>query len=125
MKLIAKKPSDCSAREIKSFCDLLTEGGEVQEAGRSELIKKATSLVFLRDDEATIGIAGLKCPRPAYKKRVFVGAKTNQNSNHFSYELGWIYIEPKYRGLGHSHPLVEKALAEVGSNNVFATSRSG
>lgn len=119
-----KTPTECTEHQLQEFEDLLVEGGEVNTRGLSTRIRRAKTLFFLlTNDGSLIGIAALKNPDKAYKKRVFVKAKTEEDPKDFHYEVGWIYIKPTFRGQKLSQKLLEKVLEVAGSANVYATTR--
>jgi predicted GNAT family N-acyltransferase len=121
--IVVISPSDCSEQETRDFCDLATKGGQVARTGLKDLVGQAKALAFLRLNEVSIGIAGLKLPRDNYRKRQFANAKSGLDPVEFPYELGWVYVEEKFRGRQYSRKLVQQLLKSSEDQNVYATSR--
>jgi len=122
--IISKKPSECSANELASFESLVSKGGEVNEAGLSDRIRNAESLVFLIEDNGVLsGVAALKKPLASYKKKVFNNSESKENPDEFNFEIGWIYVEEEFRGRKYSQLLLGEVLKLVGENRLYATTR--
>jgi GNAT superfamily N-acetyltransferase len=121
MEVDGRAPGECSPQDVASFCKLVKAGGEVAEAGLEQLVNQARRLVFARSDNALVGVAALKTPRPNYKARVFRKAGVG-NADDYPLELGWVFVVPEHRRQGISGRLVEAAL-EGTDGGAFATSR--
>jgi len=123
-RIISKRPWECSDTELDSFEHLVKQGGEVTSQGLRHRVKNAEWLVFLNvEDGILAAVAALKRPNKSYRRRVFESARTSENPRDFDYELGWIYVEPRFRGRHYSRSLVESALALAPAANVYATTR--
>jgi len=122
--MVAKKPSDCSVEELKSFKGLVLAGGEVDATGLEGRIKAVMRLVFhYADNQDLAGIAALKVPNDSYKNKIFTRAECPEKAKDFPFELGWVFVVEKYRGQGLSRALAEEALRFSEGKNVFATTR--
>lgn len=124
MRVECRAPSECGLAEIKAFCRFVYQGGEVDKKGLQDRIKRAATLVFLYAGDDLAGIAAVKRPVPAYKRRVFEKAGFPDAASGFSMELGWVYIEPWHRVKKLSRQLVDAAIDSVRGEALFATSRS-
>ena len=120
MKTGGRAPAECSGLEVARFCELVRAGGEVDEAGLRERVMRAERLVFSRDGDCIVGVAGLKNPYDEYRAGVFAKAGVS-NPSDFPLELGWVFVVPERRGQGLSNGLVESGVAGV-ETGVFATS---
>ncbi|WP_146147902.1 hypothetical protein [Phyllobacterium sophorae] len=78
--IVAKKPSDCSARELEQFVKLVMAGGEVAN-GLPARVQKEVSLVMLFNDEELVGTTGLKRPETDYQNKVFRRNQTKRGAN--------------------------------------------
>ncbi len=122
--LIKKRPSDCSNRQLKEFETLVRKGDEVSARGLSSLIRTAEWLVFLYEGaEILAGIAALKNPRAAYKRKVFQKACSSDDPDTFVYEIGWLFVENKFRGRKLSRRLLQSAVELAPDQKVYATTR--
>src|SRR5712692_5874316 len=124
LNLIKKRPSECSNRELKEFETLERKGDEVSARGLSNLIRRSEWLVFLYEGaETLVGIAALKNPRDAYKRKVFRKACSSENPADFVYEIGWLFVEKKSRGRKLSRRLLQTAVELAPNQKVYATTR--
>ena len=111
------KASEFSKAEIDSFKKIVIDAGEVSENTFDELLKKEPILLFIPDTENIKAVGALKIPNAGYKKKVFVNSISNEKSDTFSFELGWIVsLLP-----GNGKKLVE-VLSKV-TDNIYATVR--
>ena len=122
-KIVAKRPAECSKTELKEFEDLVSTGGEVALRGLHQLVSAAAWLVFLFEEKKRAGVAGLKRPRAAYKRKVFSRADSPEDPDDFLLEVGWIVVEKSFRGRKYSRLLLGEVLRLAGDNHVYATTR--
>ncbi|MFZ2055025.1 MAG: GNAT family N-acetyltransferase [Candidatus Aminicenantales bacterium] len=124
MKITVKAPAQCAEQELDEFQRLVEMGREVISRGLRGRIRGASLLAFGYVGDSGVGIAALKNPSSSYKKNVFEKSGLIHRSYEFEKELGWVYIEPKWRKKGFSSKLVKTLLSHVKDFNVFATSRT-
>lgn len=117
------KPDCLAQSDLKTFCELVLCGGEVQREGLEELVKKAKALVFLREDNEVFGVAGIKWPRNKHRNDVFRDARVPEYAYKFQLELGWIVVKPEYQKKGYSLVLSASAMSEAEGKPTFATTR--
>src|SRR5215204_1124204 len=110
MKIVIKKPSECSEQELKSFVEMVVEGGQVARKGLEERVKKAKLLAFGFERETLAGIAAIKKASRFYISNIFGRADVSGDAGAFRYELGWCFILPEYRKRGLAGKLVEEIL---------------
>ncbi len=122
VKTVCRSPRRCSGDDLAAFCRLVQEGGEVEAGRLQSRVGRARRLIFAYEAEALVGVAALKTPNAAYKRRVFQKAKTSL-PNACRLELGWVFVVQGRRGRGLSRQLVEAALSGVHAG-MFATSRA-
>jgi GNAT superfamily N-acetyltransferase len=124
VNITSKKPEFCSKKELRTFESLVSKGGEVIKAGLSHRILKAEKLIFLFEEDGVLsGIAALKKPDPVYKKKVFDKAGSAENNDQFTFEVGWIFVEEKFRRKKYSQLLLKHILKLAGKNKIYATTR--
>lgn len=117
------EPAACSKEEVVAFSKLVLEGGEVAAATLTQGIRRARALAFLMDGPTMAGVAGLKRPVGTYREKVSLSSGVDLSEIQVPYELGWIYVQPQYRG-GKAMALCEALLPYAGDYGVFATSRT-
>lgn len=111
------KASKFSKAEIDRFKKIVIDAGEVSENTFNGLLKKEPILLFIPDTENIKAVGALKVPNDSYKKKVFTNSISNEKSDTFSFELGWIVsLIP-----GNGKKLVE-ILSKV-TDNIYATVR--
>jgi len=112
------KASEFSKADIDSFKKIVIDAGEVSENTFDGLLKKEPILLFIPDTENIKAVGALKIPNDSYKKKVFTNSRSNEESDTFSFELGWIVsLNP-----GYGKKLVE-VLSKV-TDNIYATVRT-
>lgn len=117
-------PSDLSNEALDEFRVLVLSCGEVQSAGLANLIRAAHRLARVHAGDRLVGVAGLKVPRVAYRKRVFEAAGADGDAAAFGLEFGWACVRSDYRSSGVGSLVTRAALAAAGEDSVFATCRT-
>jgi RimJ/RimL family protein N-acetyltransferase len=115
-KIILKENLTESDRQ--TFADLLKEQGKVKD----DLILKADRCKFIcivSKNKKPIGIGGIK----EKTKSDFTEQKAYLMSlaNQFEWELGYLYTNPKYNGLGIASSIVKILINEYGQGNLMAS----
>ncbi|MDG9667789.1 GNAT family N-acetyltransferase [Hahella sp. CR1] len=121
MEIIAKSPKDCTDEELKSFENLVAEGGEVSFAGLRRRIKRAEMLFFINDGEC-VAVGAIKKPDAIYKTGVFEKSGVPEQS-WYEYELGWLYVSKSARGKGYGRVLMGSIIDSLPGKACFATTR--
>lgn len=121
MERIAKAPEDCSDTELKTFEELVSDGGEVSLAGLRQRIQRAEKLLFINDGEC-VAIGAIKNPNAGYKAGVFEKSNAPEQSK-YQYELGWLYVSSAARGKGYGRVLMEAIEESLAGKACFATTR--
>ncbi|EMH6402179.1 GNAT family N-acetyltransferase [Providencia rettgeri] len=108
MKVIAKKPNNCSGLELNSFLKLVSVGNEVNTNGLQNRILDAEQLFFIYENEQCVGISAVKCPQKSYITSIFkeAGALVEEK---YEYELGWVYVLEDKRKKGYGAILTMSA----------------
>ena len=119
-----REPDGCSDAEIAAFCCFVRQGGEVEERGLEDRVRRAKALAFLYVSGTLVGVAALKQPNQRYRDGVFKKAKVSQCTALFDLELGWVYVLPEYRGKHYSAVLSAAAKSQSNNASIFATTRS-
>ena len=70
-----------------------------------------------------VAIAALKLSDDQYRHDVFKWAGTRESYADYAVELGWVYVEPAYRGSRIATSLCEQLLSINTMDAVFATTR--
>ncbi|MER2020863.1 MAG: hypothetical protein ABS932_01645 [Stenotrophomonas sp.] len=123
-KIVSKTPSNCSAREVRDFVDLVEQGGEVAVRGLKQRVMGAANLAFLHFGGRLAGVAALKHPNAEYRARVASSSGIALLQDCYPYELGWVFIATEARGNGYARLLSQAALSLTDGSGVFATSRT-
>lgn len=124
--VISKSPKNCDANELKEFENFVIEGSEVDPVGLSERILDAEHLFFIYAKEQCVGIGAIKHPGTKYKLNSFKKADVSEQEK-YNFELGWIYVNEKMRGLQLGNKLIESICNHISDNlsgkGCFATVR--
>ncbi len=122
IEISIKSPKDCSDIELRSFENLVTEGGEVALAGLRQRTQRAEKLVFINDGEC-VAAGAIKNPNAGYKARVFKKSGVPELSK-YKYEMGWLYVSQAPRGRGYGRALMESIIQSLSGRPCFATTKS-
>jgi len=124
MNEIFIKPCECSKNEINQFYAMIKKNENINNIGLKKRIMKAKILIFHYEEEKLAGIGALKYPDPNYMKKVFKSAGVSHLYNSFKYEIGYLYVDNKYRKKGISKSITENLLSFIDEDNIFAVVRS-
>jgi RimJ/RimL family protein N-acetyltransferase len=117
-----KPPSECTDEEIQSFFNLVKRGGEVDINTLEAGIRRARLLTFCYINQELAGVAALKNADQGYQNNVFERAGEPKLAEKFQSEIGYIYIEEKYRGR-HVCPILVQHLMNNSADKIFSTVR--
>ena len=119
--IVIKKPEQCSEYELILFHQMVMKGlqTKITMAGLEE---KAEYLGFYYDGTELAAVGAIKKPLAA--KFVFQEAGVPDKASHYKFEIGWSFVEPKYRSQGVNQKLSKALLEEVHNVPVFCTIRS-
>jgi RimJ/RimL family protein N-acetyltransferase len=123
-EIVARKPRNCSPAELAAFTALGAKGWQGRSEKLPKRIRRARALIFLCEGETLTGVAALKRPGSHYRRKLFERAGTSEDPDDYRLEAGLIYIEPGYRGQGHSTRMLAEMLRLAGDERVFATTRA-
>jgi len=122
---ILRQPNTSTEEQRREFAQLIRQGFETAGAGLDNRICAAKCLAFhypTRDKLAAI--AALKSPNVQYRHDVFSKAGSPESCADYKVELGWVYVEPAYRGNRIATKLCEQLLSRAATDCVFATTRT-
>jgi GNAT superfamily N-acetyltransferase len=122
--IIVRKPSECSVEELRGLISTVAKGAEVPEHYIQQGVQNARALLWMATSGEIFAVAAIKNPRTTYRRSVFEKAGVPEHAENFSLEFGYLYVDSARRGEGLGAALVDRALALVGSEAVFATTRS-
>ena len=127
MPTVCKKPSGCTADELREFVELDRAGGKIKQPQKlPERVLRAKCLAFHRVRSQLVGIAALKVTRDTYTEDVFEQrAFCGDDWEKFGLEVGYVYVVPEYQGKHISRKVVEAVLRKAKGQNVFATTEPG
>jgi predicted GNAT family N-acyltransferase len=106
------------------FMKLVIEADEVDPEGLERRVMRAERLIFLHNKKEVIGVAATKRPGKSRKESVFRKAQSTEDPTSFTFELGWIVVNERFRGQHLSRTLVEAALEVAAGHRIFATTRT-
>ena len=115
------QPQNLPTAYRESFLALLRKQGQVNNPTMAK-INQSSWLCIAHDGAIPIGIGAIK----HVSKSGFRKAKVTTLADDFSYELGYLYVEPKrYEGLGIGKSICRFLLRANGEANIFATTAVG
>jgi hypothetical protein len=123
MDIQIKTPEKCSATELNAFRELVLSAEQVPAGGLAERIRSCLYLGFAYHADELIAVTGVKQPAHSYRRRIFEKAGVADQRKDFTYEIGYAFTKPAYRGRGIHRYLVSALVSETTSGNFFATTK--
>jgi len=124
MQCIITNYTNCSNEEIKTIASLIIRGGEVNTQTLDQKLRRAISIGVVKDNNKIIGTASIKLPKKTYLRNVFVKSNSETIQEKFRYELGYIFVDPDYRGKHLGYSLCKCLIDSFGEHSLFATTRT-
>ena len=124
MKILVKKPKDCTDEELTKFRQLVQFGGQVEPNGLADRILNCRflGLCFINDD--LVGVSAIKQPSEIKTKRIKERAKIH-NETLPQFELGYSVTKVEFRGQKINSRLNDKLLEEMDKNGIiYATTNN-
>lgn len=119
------RPSGASMEQRREFARLVRRGFKTAGTGLAGRIRASRRLAFhYSSGEDLVAIAALKSPGDQYRRRVFDAAGLHEDYAGYKSELGWVYVEPAYRGNRLATTLCRRLLSDAAIDAVFATTRT-
>lgn len=97
---IAARPIDCTPGMVSRFFEMVMAGGEVPIENLQRGVPMSERLFFTGAGDTIMGVTAIRYPQQAYHRSLFKQAGVPQMFNPDSIEVVWLYVDPKYRGLG-------------------------
>lgn len=123
-KYEVKEPKLCSKEELKTFHNLVLDGGKVQQEGLYERILNCKLLAFYFDDnEKIVAVSSIKKPQKSYIEKIIKSAKLDRLVEELNYEIGYSYTKEEFRKQGTNSKLKVELLKIIELENctVFST----
>jgi hypothetical protein len=121
--------SSPSGQYIERIADAIEQGGQIKTSRDMliENLKKCKAIAIVLKDEEVVGVGALKVPRDTYKQDVFRKIGKPELAEHFTYEMGYFYVNPSYR---KDIAVIKGIMRELykhrsDKNNIFMTIREG
>ena len=122
--VVVRKPSECSKEQRDAFVATASRSREVTRANIERGARAAKFLLWVEAEGQLIGVAAIKKAANTYREGVFKKAGVPERASDFRQELGYLYVDPKHRDSGHGRALLDCAMKLVGTEPVFATTRT-
>lgn len=122
---VLRRPNTSTETQRREFARLVRRGFETAGAGLDDRICTAKCLAFHYPTRDKLGaIAALKSPNDQYRHDIFGKAGAPEICADYKVELGWVYVDPAYRGNRIATKLCELLLSCATTDCVFATTRT-
>lgn len=117
-------PSACGEELLRSFARLVLQGfPRARDLDRR--IAAARRLAFHHAAEGALaGVAALKTPGADRRDAIFRKAAALVEPAGYRLDLGWVFVQPAYRGQRIGTGLCRQLMASVPGAGVFATTRT-
>ena len=114
-------PNAFKSSTLDAFASLIYASGETNARNIRRNLRKAHAIAFARIDGIPIGVAVVKNPIATYVPKVFDAAGVPELAPRFKLELGYVNVDPQYRGHGISTKLMSM-IRQIGAP-MYATTR--
>ena len=122
--IILSQPNNTTEEQHRDFARLVRQGFKTAGSTLDSRIGAARHLAFhYSDGDGLVAIAALKSPDDQYRRDVFKWAESREGYADYALELGWVYVEPVYRGSRIATRLCEQLSSTTTTDSVFATTR--
>ena len=115
-------PSSFRQQTLTRIADLIASGNETNGRNINRNLQNAHAIAFARVDGNPVGVIVVKQPVATYKTKVFAAAGVAELDAKFKLELGYVMINPQYRGQGVAQKLT--GLIKGIGEPMYATTRS-
>jgi len=119
-----KRPSELTTYELEALCQLIASGGEVRKDSLRAHLLEAIIVAYVVDRGRAVAVAAIKKPHDTSSDSAFSKAASEFCYEQFSMELGYVVVEPLYRGRGVASLLCQRLCEMCRSCGVYATVRS-
>jgi len=124
-KTVLRQPNGCTGEQRREFARLVRRGFKTAGADLESRIRAARCLAFhCPAGDKLAAIAALKSRSDQYRQEVFAKASSPVSCADYKAELGWVYVEPEFRGNRLATKLCERLLSHATADCVFATTRT-
>lgn len=121
LRIVIKKPSDCSPEELQSFESLVRLSGQVWTDGLMDRIKSCVLLGFCYKDSELVSISAIKSKNAEYVRKQIFKTTSDYSGIISSLELGYCFTAEQHRGSGYNSKLNDALLERLNGESVFAT----
>lgn len=118
----ARAPADAPTLLRQQFMELVLKGGEIRKDTLPGLVDNALVIGFAWVEHTLAAVGGVKRPNLDYRSGIFEKAGL-ADPGHYPYELGWVFVEERFRGVGMARALTVKLVQGLADWPVYATSR--
>lgn len=114
-------PNEIAPEILQQLSQLISTGSEVEMSMVQRNLQKASSIGYALDNGRPVGVIVLKDPVPSYRQKVFQNAGVPELEQRYQLELGYVYVEPQYRGMVSARLL--RLMNRSITSPIFATTR--
>lgn len=115
-------PSSFGQLTLTRLAELIASGNETNNKNINRNLHNAHAIAFARVDGYPVGVIVIKQPFATYKTKVFAAAGVPELDTEFNLELGYVMIDPRYRGQGVAQKLA--GLISSIPKPMYSTTRS-
>ena len=114
-------PNEIAPEILQQLSQLIATGSEVDMSMVSRNLANANSIGYAIDNGKPVGVIVLKNPVSSYRQKVFQNAGVPELQQTYQLELGYVYVEPEYRGMVSARLL--RLMNRSITAPIFATTR--
>jgi RimJ/RimL family protein N-acetyltransferase len=119
IKILVKKPSDCSPEEKETFISLVLSGNQNTPSHVKNSFKHLIWIALLYEGDVIRAVSSLK----EGNFEPFEKAGVEDEADNYPYEVGFSFTDPNSRGKGYNKQLKKKLFDKVNNKGIYATIR--
>ena len=120
VRVVIKKPSECTPDEKKKFLELVLTGGQNVASYVKASFRKLVWIGLLYEGEEIKAVSSIKTGR---SELIFDAAGAEEDADDYPYEVGFSYTSESSRGMGYNQKLKKELFKKVGNKGIYATIR--
>ena len=119
VKILIKKPSDCTPKEKETFISLVVSGDQNAPARVKNSFNHLIWVGLLYEGDEIKAVSSLK----EGNFEPFEMAGVENEIDNYPYEVGFSFTDPSSRGKGYNGQLKKKLFDKVNNKGIYATVR--
>ena len=124
MIIYIKNIDTLSEKQFEFVYKLISKSGEIKIDTLKQHLKDTALIAYAKFNSKIVGTAAIKKPTDEYFDSVFIKSNSPFDYNFFKYELGYVFVQPQFRGQRIALKLCKRLCDYYICQNLYSTVRS-